>query len=338
MTSIIILGKEIPYVSERKDIHDLHFYEENPRVYSKLQENPFFENADDKQRFVQEQMEKETSVKKLIEEIKRHEGVLEPIVVLYPSKVLEGNSRLAALRKLNRDEPYEEKWQTVPCRLINNLEQKEIDAYLHQIHVEGKTEWTPYEKAYKTYKRVEQDEVSIEEYMERTGETEKAIKKQIKTIKLMKENNERERERWSYYDVLVTNKIIKEHFEDNSEFKKFILSKIKQQKEEDEEFTATEMRKKLPVVLAKSKILNKFIAGEETLEDAYLKAKTSNALKDARNAHGYLKKIDKKALANLERSGLGAVEQEVRRCKKETDRLEKLIKNVKTANMNARRG
>lgn len=156
-SSITILGKEISYVSEQKDIHELHFYEENPRVYSKLQENPFFENAEDKQRFVQKQMEKETSVKKLIEEIKRQGGILEPIVVLYPSKVLEGNSRLAALRKLNKDEPYEEKWQTVPCRLLNNLAEEEIDAYLHQIHVQGKTEWSPYEKAYKTYKRVEQD-------------------------------------------------------------------------------------------------------------------------------------------------------------------------------------
>ena len=172
--------------------------------------------------------------------------------------------------------------------------------------------------------------------MKRTGETAQAIKKQIKTIKLMKENKERERGHWSYYDVLVTNKVIKEHFESNSEFKKFILTKIKQQKEQAEEFTAMEMRDKLPAVLTKSRILNRFMAGEETLEDAYAKAKTSNALKDARNAHGYLKKIDKKALANLERPGLGAVEQEVRRCKKETGRLERLIESVKATNIGIR--
>lgn len=337
MASITILNREIPYVLEQMNIHDLHFYEENPRIYSKLQENPFFEKADEKQHFVQMQLEKESSVKKLVEEIKRQGGILEPIIVMYPSTVLEGNSRLAALRKLSKNEPHEEKWKTVPCHLVSDLSDEEIDAYLHEVHVKGKTEWLPYEKAYKTYKRVEEDGVSIEEYGKRTGETEQAIKKQIKTIRLMKENKDRNREHWSYYDVLVTNRIIKENLESVPDFKKFILNKIKRQKEGGEEFTAMEMRQKLPAVLEKPKVLNKFMANKETLEDAYMKAKVSNALKDVRNAHEYLKRIDRKALANLEQSGLGAVAQEVRRCKKEVNRLEKAIESVRELNMGARR-
>ena len=176
------------------------------------------------------------------------------------------------------------------------------------------------------------------EYAKRTGETERAINKQITTIKLMKVNKDRQRDNWSYYDVLVTNRDIKKHFENSPELKKFILKKIKQQKESGEEFTARNMRGKLPDVLKKSKILNKFMAGEETLEDAYMKAKVRNALKDAKNAHDYLKRIDRKALANLEQFGLGAVEQEVRRCKKEVIRLEKAIESVRESNMGAKRG
>lgn len=333
--TITILGKEISFTSTHMNIHKLRFYEQNPRVYSKLQENASFEDAEDeeKQRFIEEQMKKEPSVKNLISDIERQGGVMEPVVVLHNTEeVLEGNSRLAALRALHEKKPNDERWWTIPCSIVSPLEPEQIDAYLHEVHVKGKTPWLAYEKAYKTYKRVVLDGISSEDYADWTGETTQAINKQIATVELMKENNDRMRIHWSYYDVLMTNRTIRDSVSDNPEFKKFILEKIKKQKDGNEDFTALEMREKLPVVLKKPKILKKFMKDQETLDEAFRQARSSSVLKDVRSAYASLNKIEKKQVIRLDKSGLGAVTQELRKCKNEVVRLERMIENIKKSN------
>ena len=328
-TTITILGKEILVVHTRMNIHDLLFYEYNPRIYSKLQENNILADGVDKQQRIQEMMLKESSVKNLIPAIKHQEGITDPIWVKYEThEVLEGNSRLVALRKLSADNPNEEKWKTAPCMLVSGLDQDRIDAYLHQIHVKGKTHWQVYEKAHMAYKRVVIDETPIEEYSQTVGETKPTIEKQIKIIELMKKNGDTTREHLSYYEVLLTTKPIKSAFQENNDFKNFILGKIKNQREGQESFTSGEMRNKLPDILSKRKTLKKFMNNEKTLDDAYQMAKPSSALKDIKNARDHIGKIEQSNLEKLDLSDLGAVKQGIKKCNKAIERLSNMVKTI----------
>ena len=328
---ISILGENIPVEEKKMNIHDLIFYKDNPRVYSKLQEKVSHnQKAKEEQEFIQEMMENEASVQNLIPEIRLQGGLVEPITVLHRNNaVLEGNSRLAAMRILNKRNPNDERWKTISCRLVSKLKDEQIDAYLHQIHVRGKTPWQPYEKAHKTYKRVELDGVSLSVYAKSVGESESELGNQIEIIKLMKENNDNNREHWSYYELLVKNRAISKCFNDNENFRSFILEKVKKQKEGEEDFTSGEMKKKLPAIILKSKILKRFIDNKEEINDAYQKAKSSGPLSDVKSACNYLKKIEKKNMKKLDRSNLGAVEQEIKKCGREIERLKKMVNTVK---------
>ena len=327
--TITIFGKEIPVVHERRNIHDLLFYEQNPRVYSKLQEKKLSVDETEKQKYIEKMMLKEPSAKKLISAIQHHGGIIDPIVVNYKTReVLEGNSRLAALRKLSSDNPTEEKWQTALCMVVSGLDQGQIDSYLHQIHVEGKTPWQPYEKAHMAYKRVVIDETPIEEYSQTVNETRQAVEKQIETIHLMSDNNDTRRARWSYYEVLVKNRQISKYCNDSPEFKKFILDEIKNQQEGAESFKAQDMRNKLPDILSKRKTLKKFMNNEKTLDDAYQMAKPSSALKDIKNARDHIGKIEQSNLEKLDLSDLGAVKQGIKKCNKAIERLSNMVKTI----------
>ena len=106
---IKILGKDIPYVDEPKDIYQLKFYEKNPRVLSKLvREESLAGSREEKQQVLEKALIQESSVKNLMKTIKEHGGLMEPLIVQGSTKdVLEGNSRLAALRTLYRKEEDE---------------------------------------------------------------------------------------------------------------------------------------------------------------------------------------------------------------------------------------
>ncbi|MBD3340836.1 MAG: hypothetical protein GF353_17135, partial [Candidatus Lokiarchaeota archaeon] len=91
--SITIDGKNIPCSIELRDIFELQYYVENPRIHfiiSSLGKN-----------VTQEDIEKEMwgadSTKKLFRNIKRNDGLLEEIIVK-DNLVIEGNTRLCAYR------------------------------------------------------------------------------------------------------------------------------------------------------------------------------------------------------------------------------------------------
>src|SRR5205823_4441656 len=91
----------------------LRFYSENPRVYSIVRE----EGKDPSQEDIQAKLEEMDHVRELREDIQRHGGLIDPLVVKDGSlEVVEGNSRLAAYRVLARRSPN--KWAMVRVRLL----------------------------------------------------------------------------------------------------------------------------------------------------------------------------------------------------------------------------
>ena len=321
--TISILKEEVPCSSERRSIHELRYFPSNPRVNSKLQEEESLpDDYEEKQNIIQNKMWQESSVKNLIPDIKLQGGVMEPILVMYSTKeVIEGNSRLAALRQLNDKDPNDERWQTIPCQVVT-ITQDQIDAYLHQIHVKGKTPWLKYAKAHTAYKRIVVEDANIEAYAEIVGETVAELEKQINIINAMRENHDRDRFNFSYYETMLRNKKIKDACDSKPFVKDALLKEIKKQ---DKSFTALDMRNKLPAILVKKKILKKFTCGEETLDESYQQAKPSDPLKKIKSAIAQIKSIEITDISSLEKTELNKITLEIKGCKQSIDRLKKML-------------
>ena len=155
-TTIAIMGENVPARHEQREIDQLLFLPDNPRVYAAIREMSDFTDltTEEKQVRIYKRLLQEPSVKNLIPEIKRDGGLQEPIIVRHDTlQVIEGNSRLAAYKKL-RDDTDEEKWRHIRCLVVSSLTDDQQTRLLSQYHLKGRTEWAPHDKALLCFHRV----------------------------------------------------------------------------------------------------------------------------------------------------------------------------------------
>ena len=331
--SINILGKEISTEEKDIDIDKLLFYVFNPRIYSKIQGHTLFTESnsgdEEKQKYIQEEMLKEQSVINLKSEIVRHGGLTEPILVKHTTyEVIEGNSRLAVYRKLRDENPEDERWHTISCRVVTDLDLDQTDAYLHGQHVEGKTPWTAYDKAHMAYKRIVKDGKSIADYAETVGATENEIKKQVNSIQLMYDNDDKIKANWSYYDLIVRNQKVSNICYERPDLKEFLLEEIKNQKSGQESFKALELRDKFPTIVSKPKVLKKFVNRQMSFEDAYHQAKSSKPLENLMSAKASIEGIQSADIQNLNKSEINTLLLQIKRCRGKIDRLKGMVEKA----------
>src|SRR5215471_1049989 len=111
--SLIILGVKVATTTQMLPQQKLKFFPDNPRVYSVVRANGKQPTQDE----IQQQLSELEHIKELREDIRRNEGLLEPLIVRDGTmEVLEGNSRLAAYRQLAKKEPI--KWGMVKCTIL----------------------------------------------------------------------------------------------------------------------------------------------------------------------------------------------------------------------------
>ena len=325
--SIKILDFEISLSDDFLDIYKLKFLPDNPRIFSCTHGEADFESLseEEKQDRIFEKLIDEPSVKNLEKQIIRNGGLMESILVrLDTMEVIEGNSRLAVYRKLHDNGAFGD-WEKIQCDIVSTLTDAQQDALLNQIHVKGKTQWAAYEKANFAFVRSVRGN-SIEEIAYRFDETETEIKKRIKIISMMKDNGDIDRSHFSYYDVLVRNGKISSGMEDNDELRTIVLKKIKELKShEDAEFTALELRGKLPGIISKPKVLKKYIREEVSLDEGYQNARVSNAHERIKQARERLNDITKKELERLGQNEKNALKQDLRKLDREVRRIQGIV-------------
>ena len=342
MSTMKILGKEIHYSEDYKEIDALKFFIDNPRVYSVVREIPGFDSLteEEKQEKIFEKLLKEPSVKNLKDEVKRHGGLLEPIVVSMNTwEVVEGNSRLAVYKELH-DSQADGDWGLIPCRLISKIEDDQLAAYLSQIHIKGKTKWPAFEKYNFAYVRFIKSTTNgnpkKEAYSQIAnlfGESEATIRHRVKVIKLMEDRQDNVRGNLSYYDVLVRNADSLKLIESGG--LNTLLGEIKRSgeahidgDEEDEdkkEFTAQEMRRALPNLIQKPKLLNQYENGKITFKEAASRAEVSECKQNVVRATSFLGDISKRDIGRLSVNDFNAFAQSFKRLKKELERVEGII-------------
>ena len=324
-----ILGKEIPLSNDFLSIDSLKFLKDNPRVYACTHGESNFDSLtdDEQQGIIFQKLLQEPSVKNLKPEVKRHGGLMEPILVRHDTmEVIEGNSRLAVYRQLRLDKA-EGEWELIPCDIVSKLTDEEQAAFLNQIHVKGKTKWSAYEKANFAYVRKERGS-SVDELANLFGESKATIRTRVKVIETMKRNEDNEKAHFSYYDVLVRTEEISAAMKKEG-LEGFLLTKIKSfgPNDDDNDFTAQELRKKLPVILKKPKMLTKYANGDIELDDAYQLSKISQVEGKIKQARNLLNEVSRQEMVQLEQNRFNAFKQEVRRLTHEVERINKMIKD-----------
>jgi hypothetical protein len=135
-----IRGRNVPLASVQLDPM-------NPRVAN----TAALTHIDDEAK-LQEQLENilwnDSDVRGLYTSIKQNKGLIERIIVRPNGVVAEGNCRTVVYRKLQANFPDDPTWKSIPARILPaNITEKQIAVLLGELHVGGKNEWVPFEKA-----------------------------------------------------------------------------------------------------------------------------------------------------------------------------------------------
>jgi ParB-like nuclease domain len=324
-----IRGNDIP--TETRDIEQskLQFYPDNPRIYSLVRPNG---HAPDQEEILRELLNHE-HVKILKEDIIQNDGLIDPLIVRSGDLVvLEGNSRLAAYRFLARNrDPI--RWASVRCTVLpGNIDEKLIFALLGQYHLKGKKDWAPFEKAGFLYRRHKEHGLELSVVAEELGITQKEARHLVSVYEFMIIHDDKDRDRWSYYDEYLKSGKIRKIREEHANFDEFIVQEIK-----DKHISkAMELRDRLPTICAgPGKILKRYLGGTASFEDAY------EAAVDAGGENHTLKKLRRfrewLALNDTEEDILEPNKQvrdkmlfELKEIEKRSRKLKELLESAKT--------
>lgn len=197
MASYTIGNRELLYKEVEIPVSNLKFYAKNPRVYTILNED---EMEDPDQDTIYSHMQKTEHVKALRLNIRMNGGLINPILVSRDNVVIEGNSRLAAYKLLqDKDDPI--RWGKIRCHVFQeDLSDDDIFNLLCAFHVNGRKDWNPMEQAGLLYRRQQECMRPIEEIAKERGMKSAEAKNMVTTFSIMKENDDMETSKWSYYE------------------------------------------------------------------------------------------------------------------------------------------
>ena len=266
--TILLRGEKIEVYSCELPHLQLEFYPENPRIYSAIRED---DNDNPSQDDIFRALAKAEHVRDtLVPSIKHNGGLIEPILVR-GKVVLEGNSRLAAYRRRSQSEP--EKWKFIRAKVLPaDVTDSQVFSLLGEYHMVGKKDWQPFEQAGYLFRRFKHHQTNTEILAEEVGLTKRRVDHLVAVYQYMVDHNERNAEKWSYYDELLKGRAFKEAQTLYPEFYEVVTTKIKS----GEIGRAVDLRDDLPkIVKAGGNTLRKFVKGGmnfvEASEDAHLR-------------------------------------------------------------------
>ena len=269
MTKVFkIRKKEVPYEEIQAPVPQLAFYPENPRIYSQ-----FAGSVDRTQENIQAKLEAMDHVRELRTQIDRDGQVNEPLFCVpiaseselygqFKYQVLEGNSRLAALR-------MSKKGSLPPTHVACNVfdfsaygdQETEglIFSLLGQFHIIGKTNWRSYENGAYIYRRFSNHKVQVEDIAKEIGLSASKVRQMVNAFGMMIEAGDDNTTRWSYYEAYASSTKLKNQRENIPELHGRIVELIKS----DKFPRALDMRDKLPDILRNKRAKRIFFDEDE---------------------------------------------------------------------------
>lgn len=255
----------------------LRFYTENPRVYSMMWNHGDEEPSQDA--IYQELSKREHVRETLIPSIRSNGGLLEPVLVRN-NVVLEGNNRLAAYRVL-ASAPDRQLWEKIRVRILpDDISDSDVFSLLGEYHIVGKKSWQPFEQAGYLFRRFKTHGVSDDELHQELGVSKQKVTHLIRVYQYMIDHNERNPDKWSYFDELLKARKFEHARKLYPNFDEFITGKI----QSGEIARAVDVRELLgEITRVGGNTLKKFISGaysfEEAAKDAQLRGSGNHNIK-----------------------------------------------------------
>ena len=324
-----ICGRAVPYSEDVIDIDELRFWEANPRVYAAVRGLPEWTDADSvrRQQLIAERMEKQESTRSVLEGLKLHGGQQEPLIVdVRGNVVIEGNSRLAALRILACESAAH--WGAAICRCYNDLSDEERIALLAEMHVTGKKEWTAYAKAATYWRQHHELKWDIATIARLNRTTPQKVKTELATVDLMASEDELNEHKYSWYNVLTSNRAINEVFEDRAEFRERVLSVVREAGPEASEpvgRASPAFRDALKTLVKKDRPLRQFCSGRKTLQDAAEEARMSSLSAKLRKVRDLLQSIDRTDFGDLSPNDLNDASATFKRLRRDVETISRFF-------------
>lgn len=259
--TILIRGEEVEVKRGKIDHRKLKFYPENPRLYSLVRPD----EGEPDQEAIQDRLVKMDHVKELIQSIKENGGLMEPIYVHGETfEVLEGNSRLAAYRRLSESDPIA--WAEMKCVLLPaSFERERIFAFLGQLHIVGKKDWAPFEQAGFLYRRHRREGITIDEVAGQINLPASEVRNLVRTYEYMVNIGDTDINKWSYYFEFVKSRKIASIIKKTPEFEKYLVGKIKTGQIKK----AADVRDIVPKLsLGNKALIDKVVCGKVDIYDA----------------------------------------------------------------------
>lgn len=144
---LVLAGTRVQVRALDLPIGEIMLDSTNPRLANTVALNHLPEGPA-MQQHLQEILWSDPDVRQLFQSVRENKGLVERIIVRENRIVAEGNCRTVVYRKLHELLPNDPTWRNIPARVLpGDITQKQIDILLGELHVGGKNEWIPFEKA-----------------------------------------------------------------------------------------------------------------------------------------------------------------------------------------------
>jgi hypothetical protein len=163
---ITLDGKRVQVQSVDLPLDDVMLDPNNPRIANTVSIS-LSEKGEELQQRLEALLWDDTDVRDLYRQVLINQGLVERIIVRQDGRVVEGNCRTVVYRKLRERHSGEERWRTIPARLLPaDIADRDVAILLGEMHVAGKNTWTPFEKAGHVYRMhndfaLVQDEIAV---------------------------------------------------------------------------------------------------------------------------------------------------------------------------------
>ena len=273
--TITVLGREITYEIKDVDIYSLEYYKENPRINYIVSKHPPEKVT---QEFIEQELLKLGSVQDRIKDLEENKGLLDEVYVL-GNKVVEGNTRLCAFRRLCRKYPNDLRWKVIKSRILQgNVSEDELFYILSTFHIKGKTEWDAYEKAAYIHKMIRVLNKNPEDIAKQLGKQKKTVEAMLNAYEVMSQkylansnetaliNGSRdELKKYSYFEAFFLQKELAKKAEDTPDFLDQFVDWVK-----EERLKKAQNVRDLPKILGNKKACKAFC--ERDADEAFNEA------------------------------------------------------------------
>lgn len=183
---IVLAGVKVQVRGQDLPVDSIILDPANPRVANTVAAS-FSGSSEAVQQRLTEELWKDPDVHDLYRSVMANKGLIERIIVRHNNVVAEGNCRTVVYRKLRenfRDDPT---WQTIPARVLPaDITDRQIAILLGELHVGGKNEWSPFEKAGHIHRLFTQYGMVQEEIAKLLRTSKTAVNHNIRAFEAMK--------------------------------------------------------------------------------------------------------------------------------------------------------